>query len=268
MTNIVILTGSELRHTYFRKALSLQGGIKTMRSYCETKPKPPTSQKNQDDHLIAREQVEQDFFGAVVALTDDQSEPVFIEAGDINAPNYIRDIIALKPDLIISYGCSIIKGDLLIHFDGRILNVHLGLSPYYRGTGTNFWPLVNNEPECVGATFMYMDRGIDTGNIIHQIRASIITGDGPHQIGNRLIRDLPFTFAWIIQNFDNLEPIAPPMKSCEGKLYRRKDFSPEATEQINTNFKNGMIKQYLNNKAAKDRAVPIVKNPLITDKVL
>ena len=40
----------------------------------------------------------------------------------------------------------------------------------------------------VGATFMYIDAGIDTGEIIHQIRADIVIGDSPHSIGNRLIK--------------------------------------------------------------------------------
>ena len=35
---------------------------------------------------------------------------------------------------------------------------------------------------------MYMDEGIDTGQIIHQSRAIILPFDNPHQIGNRLIK--------------------------------------------------------------------------------
>jgi len=47
----------------------------------------------------------------------------------------------------------------------------LGLSPYYLGSGTNYWPLVNEKPEFVVATFMHIDTDIDTEEIIHQIRA-------------------------------------------------------------------------------------------------
>ena len=62
------------------------------------------------------------------------------------------------------------------------------MSPYYRGSGTNFWPFVNNELQFIGATFMHIDEGVDTGEIIHQIRANIFHDDNIHQIGNRLIR--------------------------------------------------------------------------------
>ena len=53
-------------------------------------------------------------------------------------------------------------------FSRKFLNVHLGLSPYYRGSGTNVWPLINTEPDMVGAT-LCIDAGIDNGEIIHQI---------------------------------------------------------------------------------------------------
>ena len=39
-----------------------------------------------------------------------------------------------------------------------MINVHLGLSPYYKGSATNFWPFVNNELQFLGVTFMVTDK--------------------------------------------------------------------------------------------------------------
>ena len=124
-----------------------------------------------------------------------------------------------------NYGCSIIQEPLLSVFDGRFVNVHLGLSPYYRGSGTNFWPLVNKEPEFVGATFMHIDSGIDTGEIIHQIRADYFWGDTPSSIGNRLILKMSATLKDLILNFDNLHVNLPKASTCESKVYKKIDFS-------------------------------------------
>ena len=77
---------------------------------------------------------------------------------------------AARPDVVLVFGTGILREPLLSAFDGRIINIHLGLSPYYRGAGTNFWPLVNREPEYVGATIHYLDAGIDTGPIISHAR--------------------------------------------------------------------------------------------------
>jgi methionyl-tRNA formyltransferase len=81
------------------------------------------------------------------------------------------------------------------------------LSPYYRGSGTNFFPFVNNEPEYVGATFMYIDEGIDTGEIIHQIRPTIFLGDTIHHVGNRLIKEMAIVCEKLIISFNQLQTI-------------------------------------------------------------
>ena len=55
------------------------------------------------------------------------------------------------------------------------------------------------ELEFVGATFMYLDQGIDTGKIIHQIRARIYENDNLHIIGNRLISDAIIIYKELIK---------------------------------------------------------------------
>ena len=45
---------------------------------------------------------------------------------------------------------------------------------------------MNNEPEYAGATFMFLDKGIDTGNIIHQIRPEINLNDDYYKISAKL----------------------------------------------------------------------------------
>ena len=52
------------------------------------------------------------------------------------------------------------------------------------------WPLVNNEPEYIGVTYMFIDENIDTGDIIHQIRPNLYQHDNVHTLGNRLIKDM------------------------------------------------------------------------------
>ena len=62
---------------------------------------------------------------------------------------------ACTPDVVLVCGTGILREELINLFPGHIINIHLGLSPYYRGAGTNFWPLVNREPEYLGATIHY-----------------------------------------------------------------------------------------------------------------
>lgn len=266
MKKVIIITGNHLRHDFIRKAIALFDDITVLRSYCETKAEIlPQAEDTalSKYHLDMRLLSEKDFFQAFVTLAPDHSNPVFIESGEINQPHIIQEIISLKPDVLIAYGCSLVKGELLELFKGRFFNVHLGLSPYYRGTATNFWPLVNGEPEFVGATFMHIDQGIDTGEIVHQIRADIYPEDSPHQIGNRLITQIPAVYRKIIFGHETIKQQAQMPLIGEGRYYRRKDFSEEATRILYENFKDGMIERYLNEKTDRHQKAPIVINPLL-----
>ncbi len=269
--NIVILTGAELRHTFVRKAMALAPGISVKRTYCEGTEKSLLRMVETQDssnnarlrHLAAREASEHDFFAALVGLAPDRSNPHFLPKGEINDPHHANDIAALEPDLLAAYGCSLIREPLLSRFEGRFLNVHLGLSPYYRGSGTNFWPLVQGRPEFVGATFMYIDAGIDTGAIIHQIRATVLPDDTPHQIGNRLIRDVALVYAEVIRQFHRLEPMTPLPIPEDEQVCRKKDFDEDSVATLYRNFENGMVAKYLKNREARCAAVPILENPAV-----
>ena len=269
---IVILTGAELRHDFFRRFMALQPGIEVLCTFCEGTEKSLRNilQRQQgakdwrERHLQARERAEQDFFGLFVETAPDHSNPVFIPKGEINRQEHVETIRGLQPDLLIAYGCSIIRSSLLQDFAGRFVNIHLGLSPWYRGSGTNFWPLVNDEPELVGVTFMHIDEGVDTGRIIHQMRAAICWGDTPHMIGNRLIRDMAGECARLVQRFDQLEDMLPPPQPEQERYYRKKDFTEEAVVQLYRNFNNGMIEQYLIEQVAREARHPIVQNPALS----
>lgn len=270
---IIILTGSELRHHFFRKYIASQSTIDVVCSFCESQDGNlqklvasdiKESVELRDFHLMIRDKTEQDFFEVFCDTVTDKSNPVFIKKGAINEQSHINAIIEMSPDLIISYGCSIIKGPLIEYFDKKFINIHLGLSPYYKGAGTNFWPFVNNELTFVGVTFMYLDKGIDTGNIIHQMRADIKPNDDIHQIGNRLIRDMSKELVKLIHVFPMIRrEVGSISGDSKGKVYRMKDYTEESVRIAYNNLKNGVVMEYIKNKAAIDAEFPIVHNPHI-----
>jgi folate-dependent phosphoribosylglycinamide formyltransferase PurN len=273
---IVILTRGALRHSFIRKAFGVADGIEVLRTYCETGVEHISgddllddARKNNEDvrikHLERRARSEHDYFAPFVNTTPDYSNPVDIPGGHVNSQECYEEITNLDPDLLVAYGCSLIKDPLLSEFEDEFLNVHLGLSPYYRGTGTNFWPLVNGEPEYVGATFMNIDEGVDTGEIIHQLRARVHPDDGPHDIGNRLISDVGQVYPELVRSFEDLHSVEQPPEPDEEQYYRSDDYNPKATKQLYDNFENGMIEEYLDEQEERVSEVPIVKHPVIDE---
>ena len=70
-------------------------------------------------------------------------------------------------DFIISYGYRhIIKKDVLKMFPKRVINLHISLLPWNRGTDPNLWSFLDNTLK--GVTVHYIDSGIDTGEILAQ----------------------------------------------------------------------------------------------------
>jgi folate-dependent phosphoribosylglycinamide formyltransferase PurN len=74
---------------------------------------------------------------------------------------------ALRSDVFVVFGATYIKPplvDLLVA--RRALNIHMGVSPYYRGSSTNFWAMYDRRPEYVGATIHLLSRGLDSGPML------------------------------------------------------------------------------------------------------
>jgi methionyl-tRNA formyltransferase len=261
--NIIILTGDQLRHQYFRKRLALDPNINVLATYSESNNRLAEVVNGKplaEEHLRVRQQSEEDFFQEFVTYSPDNSNSKQIEIGQINTQSLIDEIIALSPDLIISYGCSIVKGELIDVFQGRFLNLHLGLSPYYTGSGTNYWPFVNNEPEYCGVTFMYIDAGIDTGEVIHQIQADYGKTDHPVVIGNRLIIKMTRVCSELVNNYHNLQKI--PQLKFKGRLYKNKDFSDESVKVYYQLFSDS-VKSLFDNKVIKKNEITLMQQEFL-----
>lgn len=81
-------------------------------------------------------------------------------------PAFMDRMKEIKPDLIvvIAFG-QILKKELLDLPKFACINVHVSLLPKYRGAAPINWAIINGE-EKTGVTIMYMDQGLDTGDII------------------------------------------------------------------------------------------------------
>ena len=70
-----------------------------------------------------------------------------------------------KPSVIVVYGTRIIRNHIFEQASRITLNMHTGLSPYYRGDSTLFWPVFHNEPNKLGVTVHELVDSIDGGAI-------------------------------------------------------------------------------------------------------
>ena len=82
----------------------------------------------------------------------------------------------LKPDLIITANTRIIKSNILDIPTIGCINIHKSKLPKYAGLDSIFWALYHGEEE-IGVTIHYLDKGIDTGDMILQETFKIMPED-------------------------------------------------------------------------------------------
>ena len=100
--------------------------------------------------------------------------------------DFIEEIKALEPDVIcvVAYGKILPKEILEIPKFGCI-NVHGSLLPKYRGAAPIQWAVINGE-KVTGVTTMYMDVGMDTGDMILKQEVEIGENETTGELWDRL----------------------------------------------------------------------------------
>lgn len=103
-----------------------------------------------------------------------------------NNNSVIEKIKNLKPDIIcvVAYG-KILPKELLELAKFGAINVHGSLLPKYRGAAPIQWAIINGDKK-TGITIMYMDEGLDTGDIISMQETEILPNETLGELWERL----------------------------------------------------------------------------------
>ena len=103
-----------------------------------------------------------------------------------NNEEFINELKALNPDVIcvVAYGKLLPKEILDIPPYGCI-NVHASLLPKYRGAAPVQWAVLNGD-KTTGVTTMYMDIGMDTGDMILKQEVEIGEDETTGELWDRL----------------------------------------------------------------------------------
>jgi len=156
--------------------------------------------------------------------------------GDVN---YLENKEIEECDLMIVFGASYIKSSLVdILIKKRAINIHMGISPYYRGSSCNFWALYDRRPEMVGATIHFISKGLDSGEILFHCLPGVNLKkktDG-FDLGMMVVEAAIEGLAKKIEkgNIFNLQPIEQD-RSKEIRYSRGKEFTDEVASDYLSN---------------------------------
>lgn len=180
----------------------------------------------------------------------------------INSPETIRFIEKLKPDLLMVSGTSIVKKEILnLVIPKGIINLHTGLSPYIKGAPncTN-WCIAKHKFHLIGNTVMWLDTGIDSGNIITTEQTILNGTESLKEVHIKVMEQAHELYSKAVEKIEKDFENCPNVKQAsiaEGITYYTKDWNWIRKFFFIGNFLK--MKKYLcSEKYKADLQIPII----------
>lgn len=175
---ITVLTSNQPRH------INLVNKLASIADTCYAVIESNTLFPGQTDDFYKKSDTMQQYFGLVQqserkffgspCFTHKNVDSLVMKGGDLNKID--RDILApaLQSDMYVVFGSSYIKGWLIDELiANRAINIHMGVSPYYRGSSCNFWASQEGNFHMIGATIHLLSKGLDSGDILYHALPTI-----------------------------------------------------------------------------------------------
>lgn len=182
--------------------------------------------------------------------------PVFTTR-DINSDAVKKELEKLRPDIVLVHGTTLIRNHVLAGVP-LVLNLHWGLSPYYKGSYCTQWALINHDPLNIGYTIHRLSSKIDAGDILTQGRVEVVPSDTVSRINMRLTRKGTEAMIDVITRIKNGEtPLFQKQDNSKGRLYLVKHWTHLQQRVIMKLENSDTIRSMLNKPA--DQPHPLVK---------
>lgn len=157
-----------------------------------------------------------------------------IKSGDINRLDKSQLADALHSDVYVVFGADYIKGwliDFLV--EKRAINIHMGISPFYRGSSCNFWALYDNNPGYVGATIHLLSKGLDSGDMLFHCVPKLNPSDNPFDF---TMRSVLVAQQGLVSSVNDKSVLSRPSvrqdKSQEIRYARNQEFNDEVAREF------------------------------------
>lgn len=163
----------------------------------------------------------------------------------INTPEGIGTVKALQPDVLLVYGTGIV-GQKVLSLGRRIaLNMHTGISPYYRGCDCAFWPVHNEELHMLGATVHECTNKVDGGRIFGTAKASVQSEDCLFTIFARCVQVGSELYVRTVQEVIGSDPAGIVQDLSVGREYKAFMRGVWAEWRTRRKIKAGLVRRYV-----------------------
>jgi folate-dependent phosphoribosylglycinamide formyltransferase PurN len=150
---------------------------------------------------------------------------VDVPANEINQPHVAELLKEANLDVVLVSCAPLMKPRIFNIPRLGTINVHRGISPFYRGQDTLFWPLYFRDYEQVGVTVHRIDRGTDTGPILAQGYLNLEPGDTLPQVTAKAARLAAVLVPDVLRRLQEGAAFGRPQREG-GTQFRAKDRRP------------------------------------------
>ncbi len=140
---------------------------------------------------------------------------------NINSKHTIDIINRVKPDIIFVFGTSFIKKNYLSKFNCIAINLHSGISPYYRGESI-IPPLALKDFDNLGVTIHILNEKSDSGDIFYTKKIKINKLDNFYSIHLKTIKEGVNLFKKTYYDFLENKQTSKKQNLNDGNLYGKK----------------------------------------------
>ena len=190
------------------------------------------SSSTMQEYMIRVRNAEADLFGKS-RFVSSRAKTLVMKSGDLNylTQEHLKE--ALQSDIYVVFGSSFIKGwliDFLI--EKSALNIHMGLSPYYRGSSCNFWAMYDLLPNYVGATIHYLSKGLDSGPMIfHSVPE--FENEDPFAFTMKAVKKAQEDLVYFIKNLKQFDTTPVDQnRELQHRYTRNSDFTDEVAREF------------------------------------
>lgn len=201
---------------------------------------------------------ENKFFGNHKFLPENVT-PLIIRFGDLNMLDFSLLKNCLNSELFLVFGSSYIKGELVDFLVKKnAVNIHMGVSPYYRGSSCNFWAMNNKDYQFVGSTIHMLSKGLDSGKMLFHALPSF--EPNPFDYTMKSVKSAHMGLIKHIKNnsLNKLNKLNQN-KNLEISYTRNSDFN----DDIALNFMKDSIRLNVFKQKVENRNMSLFLNPFI-----
>lgn len=173
-----------------------------------------------------------------------------LHTDDINSAEVCAAIADLKPDVVVCQGTTLVRDKTIAQVPCP-LNIHAGLSPYYRGSRCTEWALAVGDTSNIGVTVHRLTEDIDGGAVLGQVRVPVLPDDDVFSInaritavGTRVVGDaLTLMKQGAALSFR-------PQRADQGLLLYRRQFTRHLGRHVKALLRRGELRHMLKHPSA------------------